>query len=61
MQRLTEADYAMVTVVNPRVFVSPTVVVGQGSTIMAGSTMLGRSMHAGLGGAGVWGDGACFW
>jgi sugar O-acyltransferase (sialic acid O-acetyltransferase NeuD family) len=37
MQQLTEAGYAMATVVHPRAFVSSTAVVGQGSAIMAGA------------------------
>jgi sugar O-acyltransferase (sialic acid O-acetyltransferase NeuD family) len=37
MQQLTEAGYAMVTVVHPRAVVSPSAVVGQGSAIMAGA------------------------
>lgn len=48
MQQLTEAGYAMTTVVHPRAFVSPTAVVGQGSAIMAGA-IVGTEARLGLG------------
>jgi sugar O-acyltransferase (sialic acid O-acetyltransferase NeuD family) len=48
MQQLTEAGYAMATVVHPRAFVSPTAVVGQGSAIMAGA-IVGTEARLGVG------------
>ena len=48
MQQLTEAGYAVATVVHPRAFVSPIAVVGQVSAIMAG-TIVGTEARLGMG------------
>jgi sugar O-acyltransferase (sialic acid O-acetyltransferase NeuD family) len=48
LQQLTQAGYAMVTVVHPRAFVPPSAVVGQGSAIMAGA-IVGSEARLGVG------------
>lgn len=48
MQQLTEAGYAMATVVHPQAFVSPSAVVGHGSVIMAGA-IVGTEARLGVG------------
>jgi sugar O-acyltransferase (sialic acid O-acetyltransferase NeuD family) len=48
MQLLTEAGYAMATVVHPRAFVSPTALVGEGAAIMAGA-IVGTEARLGVG------------
>jgi sugar O-acyltransferase (sialic acid O-acetyltransferase NeuD family) len=48
MDKLTEAGYAMVTVVHPRAFVFPSALVGQGSAIMVGAIQ-GTEARLGVG------------
>jgi sugar O-acyltransferase (sialic acid O-acetyltransferase NeuD family) len=48
MQQLTEAGYALATVVHPRAFVSPSAVVGEGAAIMAGA-IVGTEARLGVG------------
>lgn len=48
IQRLTEAGFALATVVHPRAFVSPSAVVGQGVAIMAGA-IVGTEARLGVG------------
>lgn len=48
MQQLTEAGYAMATVVHPCAFVSPSAVVGGGTAIMAGA-IVGTEARVGVG------------